>query len=66
MICRFSLWNLRHVYRNGIEGDIPGCMAPGNSGGRSRVIWVRTRREAGEESWEDLDKLAQDSVVVVH
>ena len=41
-------------------------MAPGNSGGRSRVIWVRTRREAGEESWEDLDKLAQDSVVVVH
>ena len=67
MICRFSLWKLRHVYRKySIEREIPGCMAPGSSGGRPRVTWVRTRCEAGEESWEDLDKLAQDSVVVVH
>ena len=49
--------------------DIPGCMAPSNSSrGRPRVTWLRTRCEAGvkQESRDDLDKLAQGSVVVVH
>ena len=61
---RFSRWKwFRHVYRKqGIVRDMPRCVASGSSSrGRPRETWIRTiRREAEEECWDDLDKLAQD------
>ena len=61
---RFSRWKwLGHVYRRqGLVCDAPGWVAPGRRGrGRPRETWLRTmRREVGDESWEDIEELAQD------
>ena len=61
---RFSRWKwLGHVYRrHGLVRDAPGWVAPGRRGrGRPRETWLRTmRREVGDDSWEDIEELAQD------